>query len=204
MTRLTRLDETHLLQISALYGRAFFHDPLYTNIIPDDAVRESLVGWELGRVARYCLRFGEVYATPGLTGCACWLPPGQTDFTQGRMVQVGMDDAATHLGPEAAARYEIFVAESEHYHHQVAPGPHWYLVVLGVEPAHQGRGLGRALLQPVLARADAGGYPVYLETAHARNLEFYDRFGFTVKAQARLSGGGAYLWYLVRQPLTIH
>ncbi|MEJ5223720.1 MAG: GNAT family N-acetyltransferase [Anaerolineales bacterium] len=153
---ITRINEFYT-QISALYGRAFFHDPLYAYIIPDDAVRESLVGWEMGRVARYCLRFGEVYATPGLTGCACWLPPGQTDFTQDRMDQVGMDDAATRLGPEAAARYEIFVAESEHYHHQVAPGPHWYLVVLGVEPAHQGRGLGRALLQPVLARADAGG-----------------------------------------------
>ncbi len=200
MTRLTRLGETHLPQISALYGRAFFHDPLYAYIIPDDTTRESLVGWELGRVARYCLRFGEVYATPGLTGCACWLPPGQTDFTHDRMAQVGMDDAAARLGPEAAARYDIFVTESEHYHHQVAPGPHWYLVVLGVEPDHQGRGLGRALLQSVLARADAGGHPVYLETAHARNLDFYARFGFTVKAQARLSGGGACLWYLVRPP----
>lgn len=201
MPPLTRLDESHVPQISVLYGRAFYHDPLYRNILPDDSTRETLAGWELGLVARYCLRFGEVYATPGLTGCACWLPPGQTDFTEERMAQVGMDAPAARLGPQAAARYDIFVKESEHYHHQVAPGAHWYLVVLGVEPAEQGRGLGRALLQPILARADAGGHPIYLETAHKSNLDFYAKFGFTVKAQAPLSGGGAYLWYLVRAPI---
>ena len=198
MTTLTRLTESQYPQVGALYGRAFYDDPLYKYIFPDDSTRESQVAWELGLTARYGLRFGEGYATPNVEGCAIWLPPGQTDFTEERMAQVGITNPAAHLGTESGARFQKFVDESEYYHRQVAPGPHWYLVILGVEPAHQGRGLGRALLAPMLARAEAGRYPVYLETAHESNLDFYAKFGFSVKAEAPLSGGGAYLWYLVR------
>jgi len=38
---------------------------------------------------------------------------------------------------------------------------HWYLFILGTEPAAQGRGLGSALLARVLARVDAERMPVY-------------------------------------------
>jgi GNAT superfamily N-acetyltransferase len=36
-------------------------------------------------------------------------------------------------------------------HHTAMAGDHWYLAFIGVEPARQGRGLGAALLGPVLA-----------------------------------------------------
>ena len=42
--------------------------------------------------------------------------------------------------------------------------PHWYVFVLGVRPERQGEGLGRALLDPALARADRDRLPAYLET----------------------------------------
>jgi GNAT superfamily N-acetyltransferase len=38
-------------------------------------------------------------------------------------------------------------------------GSHWYLFILGTEPAAQGQGLGSALLAQVLARVDADGMP---------------------------------------------
>lgn len=50
--------------------------------------------------------------------------------------------------------------------------PHWYLFILGTEPAAQGRGLASALLAHMLARADADGMPAYLESSSERNLAF--------------------------------
>jgi GNAT superfamily N-acetyltransferase len=47
---------------------------------------------------------------------------------------------------------------------------HWYLFILGTEPAAQGRGLGSALLAQMLARVDADGMPAYLESSNERNL----------------------------------
>lgn len=61
--------------------------------------------------------------------------------------------------------------------------PHYYLEFMGVEPAHQGQGHGSKLLAEVVRRADAAGAGCYLETATARNLPLYERFGFQIKGQ---------------------
>jgi ribosomal protein S18 acetylase RimI-like enzyme len=58
--------------------------------------------------------------------------------------------------------------------------PHHYLFVLGVEPALQGRGLGKALLRRLAARADADGVPCYLETDKEANVRLYEGAGYRV------------------------
>ena len=58
--------------------------------------------------------------------------------------------------------------ESKRGHHPKGP-EHWYLQYLGVEPRRQGKGLGGALLAPVLERCDGEGVPAHLETSTERN-----------------------------------
>ena len=43
--------------------------------------------------------------------------------------------------------------------------PHWYLGILGTDTVHQGKGVGSALMQPILERCDAEGLPAYLESS---------------------------------------
>jgi len=62
---------------------------------------------------------------------------------------------------------------SEHLHKRYAPDPHWYLFLLGIDPASQGQGLGGRLLEHVLARADAAHLPCYLETYDISAVRFY-------------------------------
>lgn len=56
--------------------------------------------------------------------------------------------------------------------------PHWYLEAVGVAPAGQGRGVGRALLQHRLDRLDAAGEAAYLESSSPRTTPLYRRLGF--------------------------
>ena len=72
--------------------------------------------------------------------------------------------------------------------------PHFYLGVLGVDPALKGQGLGRELVQAfcALSAADARSSGVYLETGSEASLAFYLRNGFVVRGQADL--GGTPLW----------
>jgi ribosomal protein S18 acetylase RimI-like enzyme len=58
--------------------------------------------------------------------------------------------------------------------------PHWYLVVLGVRPSHQGHGHGSRLVTAGLRDADRDGTAAHLETSEPANVAFYQRFGFTV------------------------
>jgi ribosomal protein S18 acetylase RimI-like enzyme len=60
------------------------------------------------------------------------------------------------------------------------PEPHWYLGTLGVDPALQHRGLGRALLADWLTEVDRSASSAYLETDRPENVAFYQRAGFVV------------------------
>jgi GNAT superfamily N-acetyltransferase len=67
-------------------------------------------------------------------------------------------------------------------------------MVVGVIPARHGQGFGRALLRPVIDRADAEGLPCYLETAQPGNVPFYQKLGFGVIADMVEPRSGLRLW----------
>ena len=71
-------------------------------------------------------------------------------------------------------------------------------LILGVDPDHQGKGLGGALLQPALAKADQEGLPCYLETLEEKNLAFYGRHGFEVLVDDREPHSGLKFWTMIR------
>ncbi|SKA38996.1 Acetyltransferases [Marinactinospora thermotolerans DSM 45154] len=79
-------------------------------------------------------------------------------------------------GPRPSARLSTYLAATAMRHPK--DRPHTTLQFLGVHPAHQGRGLGTALLVRGLARADAAGLPAYLEVDSPRNAGWYARHGF--------------------------
>ena len=79
--------------------------------------------------------------------------------------------AARSLAPETAALFEQMAT----YH---PTEPHWYLPLIGVDPAHQGEGHGDALMVYALARCDRDRAPAYLESSNPRNIPFYRRHGF--------------------------
>jgi ribosomal protein S18 acetylase RimI-like enzyme len=84
------------------------------------------------------------------------------------------------------------------FHKQHVPEPHWYLMVVGVDPDLQGRGVGSALVKEGPARADETRSPCYLETSDERNLAFYGRLGFRVVGTAALGKGGPPGWAMRR------
>ena len=77
---------------------------------------------------------------------------------------------------------------------------HWYLFILGTEPAAQGQGLGSALLAQMLARVDADGMPAYLESSSERNLALYGRHGFEVTGEVVDPGRPEDLAHVARAP----
>ncbi len=74
------------------------------------------------------------------------------------------------------------------------PAPHYYLGVIGTDPALQGSGIGTQLLKAFcgVSAGDPLSSGVYLETAQASNLRFYERAGFAETGRGNL--GDATLW----------
>ena len=80
--------------------------------------------------------------------------------------------------------------------------PYYYLGVIGIDPNLHGRGFGTQLLKAFceLSARDRLSDGVYLETAQASNVGFYERAGFVETGRGNI--GGATLWcmYLPQRP----
>ena len=199
-TQAITLLDNQRTQAGEMLGRAFFDDPLMEYIFPDEARRERPLTWLMERGARYGLRFGEVHTTVGVDGAAVWLPPGETDMPLLRMMRVGMLIAPFRVGLGAFRRFLAVSDYMEKLHKRDVPHQHWYLAILGVDPSRQGQGIGGALIQPIVARADGAGLPCYLETMKERNVTFYKKHGFNVVVEGDLPNGGPYFSTMRREP----
>jgi ribosomal protein S18 acetylase RimI-like enzyme len=184
-----------------MMGRAFRDDPLLRYLVPDNDMRARLAPSFAGKVVRYCSLYGEVHTTPMLEGVACWLPPGDSAPTFTRMLRTGLLTEPLKFGWAGLRKFMDMVSYTEKVHKQAVAGPHWYLWGLGVEPSEQCKGIGGALMQPVLRRAGAEGLPCYLETQNERNLPFYERHGFEIVSDGEVPKRGLRVWAMVRAPL---
>jgi GNAT superfamily N-acetyltransferase len=134
---------------------------------------------------------GSAYGVDGYFGTALWLPPGVSpdDEAMGALL-----DEAPH-GPDAEEA-SAFMKQMASYH---PSEPHWYLPLIGVDPAWQGQGYGAALLQPALEVIDRQGSLAYLESTNARNVPLYERHGFETLGVIQ-AGSSPPMWPMIRRP----
>lgn len=184
----------------SMLGRAFEDDPLVVHVMPDERRRRAAAARIQGGMLRYGHLYGEVDSLSDMGALAVWLRPEEPHMTVPRMIRAGGLWVPFALGFEAVRRLWRYSRLKEALRREVAAGPHWYLVVLGVDPLRQRSGVGRTLLGLGLARADSGSYPAYLETLKEENVPFFERHGFEVRAGAWLSSGGPRVWAMVRPP----
>jgi hypothetical protein len=102
---------------------------------------------------RYGLLFGEVYVTAGpVEASAIWLPPSLIR-TEEQRDRAGLTAGVSAFSDGARARYDAVGQDHERVREAARSVPHWYLVLIGVDPARQGPGLGSpAVASRALAR----------------------------------------------------
>lgn len=176
-------------------ARAFEHDPLYAWLLPEAAARVARLTTLLRTFARHIfVPEGLSYTFDAGEGAALWVPPGAPSVRLGGAL-LSAPGVLSALGGRIVPGGRVLAAlEAAH-----PKEPHYYLAILGVDPAHQGKGLSRRLLAPVLARADAERRLAYLETAKESNLALYRRFGFEVTGEISALDAPM-LWQMARAP----
>lgn len=182
--------------------RAFLDDPVARWSCPSsDTALAGVLARFHGAQLRRMLRAGEIWTTADRSSAAVWARPGawRSGVRHELELASSIVTRRTLVRPWLLARSPMVgwgLTSIERRHPQRPP--HWYLAILGTDPARQGEGLGSAVLRPVLGRCDSDGVCAYLECSKERNVDFYARFGFRVTAELRLPRGPR-VWAMWRE-----
>lgn len=164
-----RADEAKAFATVAL---AFAGDPMMRWSFPDPATYLAVAPGFIRAFGGNAIVSGTADVAGDFAAVALWLPPGVEPDAEamGEIIQA-------HIPPEKMADGGGLVAQMQKFHPRE---PHWYLPLIGTDPAHRGKGYGAALMAHAVRRCDESGAPAYLESSNPANVPFYERFGFQV------------------------
>ena len=190
--RLARQEDIH--QLSLILALAFHHDSVYRWLFPNDSNRARKCQRLFAVFLNGLIAQGTVFITERKEGVALWVSPRQIRSGWIRQAKQGVQIfSILGLGLFRGIQWWLKI-ELKHPHY-----PHWYLFLIGVAPEHQGKGIGLALLQPMLEKCDIERLPIYVDTGNNENVSFYQRRGFEIIREVDLPDGPT-VFQMVREP----
>jgi ribosomal protein S18 acetylase RimI-like enzyme len=195
MVDVRKVTAADIPEVAESLARAFDGDPVLGYIIPTrNQYRRMRRLFEL-ELRHLALPLGEAYTTEGpVMGAALWAPPGRWKTPPAAMVRMAPAFLRV-LGTRVRAAIKLMnTVERKHPKEH-----HYYLSTLGTEPDFQRKGVGSALMRPVLDRCDNEGVPAYLESSKEANVPYYGHHGFEVTEMVTVPGGPP-LWLMWREP----
>jgi ribosomal protein S18 acetylase RimI-like enzyme len=123
-----------------------------------------------------------------IVGIAVWLSTGGFPLSIGvQIAQMPSSLRALYPRPHSLKLGGVYLRELLAVHPKE---PHWYLMLLAVEPTMQRSGVGSMLIEDGLARIDAEHVAAYLETQKLDNQAYYRQFGFELRETLQPMPGG--------------
>lgn len=168
---------------------AFDSDPVMNWFLRSDdnrrAARRLIVEMQL---AAYRAN-GIAIAAQDASCAALWAKPGKSaDGGMGIIRQLSLLPRMMRLSGIRRLPRLVEVMDKIEKHHPKSPD-HYYLFMIGVNPQHQGQGLGSSILAASLETVDRDGMPAYLENSNPKNTPLYERHGFRSKGEINLGDG---------------
>ena len=144
-------------------------------------------------------KYGKLILSEDHWGASIWSIPS---VMSGSIYSAKKQFLLDYLGERSKDTYCTISENMDRYTKPLVPDDAWYLSIIGVDPEHQGKGLGLQLIEPVLKEADAAGVATYLETYTPRNNSFYERLGYIVSGTYHEPVTDAEYSVMVRKPVT--
>lgn len=183
--------------IATVLARAFDEDPPMNWIMRKDERRQEALRRFFSMMTEQCLPHGLVFSEAAHAGAALWTPPGKW---KSRWYQ-HLWQLPTWISIVGGRRLPEIIRATDVIAEQHPPRPHYYLFAIGVDPKDQGRGIGKALMRPVLDRCDRERVAAYLEASKPDNVPVYESVGFKAQREIRIGGSGPPIITMLREPL---
>ena len=192
--RLANADD--IAPLAASLSRAFADDPVMRYLLGKDEVPFEKGVKFFTLMSKMQLPHEHSYVSEHCEAAAMWAPPEKW-----KVPPMGILKATPGFLGVFGARQFVSALEALSLLEKNHPTePHYYLEFLGTDPAHQRKGLGGAVMEPVLAKCDAEGVGAYLESSKDVNVPYYRHFGFEVRQEITHKNDGPTQWLMWRDP----
>jgi ribosomal protein S18 acetylase RimI-like enzyme len=139
--------------------------------------------------------------SPKLEGIAIWMHSNNREKRPfWRIITSGAIWQVIKIGIRPLWKMQSYDSYIEKKHRELMPEKHWYLAVLAVDPAYQGKGHASKLLNEMLSNIDKDGLPCYVEAEGENNVSMYRHFGFEVVSEFVVPKTTEKLVAMVRKP----
>lgn len=179
--------------IAHIIGTSFADDPVNQWVF---GVKNNLIPF-YRRMAEIYLKHSFSHINLDATAGTLWLPPGRSKDLPPLQRLGLLGSIIKHYGLGAIQRglaMEVLMKS------KTPSFPHYYLFAIGALPEAQGQSHGSALMTHALTHIDAEGLPAYLENSKPDNIAFYNRFGFEILEEIRVTPDAPPLFAMLRDP----
>jgi GNAT superfamily N-acetyltransferase len=185
---LLRLDMRHARRVAELLADAFFRNPMFVHLLPDEAVRRKAMAAIYGTVARVCLAEGLVFATSeDMEGVICLSLRGAGRHGSLKLAWEQLKSFTLpfrlmrHVSTLAVARRASVMrkATSEMRKRIKSLGECVYVDMTAVREECRGRGVMSRMMRAVLKESDKLALRCVLETEEKTNADIYAHFEFS-------------------------
>jgi len=203
--QIQQLREDQVEAASKVLARAFQDDPLFIYCFPDPKERKI-------KNVTFCeflilngILYGDVYITStDIEGVSVWWPFFKKDENiemlskeiKRRMRKAKRDSFSD---PGFIERYGVFTEVQSSFENEHVNFPHWELMIIGVDPIHQGKGYGSKLIRMKLAEIDEQNLPCFLHTEKEENVKLYEHFGFEIVGKVKVPNSDFYFNAMLRK-----
>ena len=189
-------------EFTGILSRAFYNDPFYVWIMPDDNKRIQQIEWWMRILLKYTLLYGEIHYTEDRKAVAMWLGPDRPIVNDFKIFSMGLILYPIKIGIRNFMR-ALDVSGQWDKEHKKMDKRHYYLMVIAVEPELQGKGIGSRLMQLGLKNADNDGLECFLETVTPEDVQFYRKHNFDVIFNKGFGLKDQY-WIMTRKPSALN
>ncbi|GAA4642940.1 GNAT family N-acetyltransferase [Pontixanthobacter gangjinensis] len=181
--------------ISETLALAFFDDPVFQWLFPDSTGRKQRMDAMFKLMFHYDVKHGYIRKSPDCHATSFWRSPGTAEIPTLSVIPMLIPLLAIYR-----SSFGKMLNLTNAIKHNLPKGrPFYYVHFVGVRPDDQHQGWGTAMMKDGIAKADAEGVAVYLETALESNVTFYQHLGFTVTGEWHIKDGPK-MWSMLREP----
>lgn len=181
------------------FTKAFFDYPMFEWCLPDETRRKEQLSVFFKMIVSHGVRYGSLESTStDYEGFMHYLPPSVPAPGTLRWMRCGGLKLIISFSPLSIKRLEIINTIVDEMRDRCIQAPHFYIMQVGVDPAHQGKGNCRLLFNKLFAISEAVNQPCYLETMKIKNVDIYKHFGFSLADERKIPGSPLTVYGMIR------